>query len=186
MNKRIPTNSYLNEKAKHYVSEHSTLEDMIDAAYRAGYQARCFEAHYEDDAMWQAIDSQMQWSADTFGPGPRTNHVLDHLSKEVEEARAKPADLEEWIDIMILAADGAWRGAGATAQEIIDAYKAKLYKNFQRKWPDWRLSPDKAIEHIRDDEEPGPTREELMSALHEAEARATEGLPMIFRQKSGE
>lgn len=96
---------------------------------------------------------QREWSEATFGPGPRTQGVLDHIRKELAEIEADPSDLGEWVDVLILAFDGAWR-AGWEPQQIIDAIKAKQAKNEARVWPDWRTAdPDKAIEHDRSQDE---------------------------------
>ena len=93
---------------------------------------------------------QMGWSAGTFGPGPRTRGVIDHIRKELEEIEQDPTDLNEWVDVIILALDGAWR-AGHMPNEIIYAIRAKQLKNEQREWPDWRTqSEDRAIEHVRE------------------------------------
>jgi len=95
------------------------------------------------------IAHQIEWSTATFGPGPRTLGVVDHIKKELEEILAEPEDLEEWVDVITLAIDGAWR-MGHAPQAIIDAVKAKQVKNEARQWPDWRtLSTDVAIEHVR-------------------------------------
>ena len=92
---------------------------------------------------------QREWSERTFGPGTRTLGVLDHIRKELAEIEADPTDLAEWVDVIILAFDGAWR-AGWEPQQIIDAIKAKQAKNEARTWPDWRtMSEDAAIEHDR-------------------------------------
>jgi hypothetical protein len=110
-----------------------------------------------DGGEWtlkQSIDAahlahQRDWSLRTFGPGPRTKGVLDHIRKELVEIEAAPSDLGEWADVVILAFDGAWR-AGWEPQLIIDAVKAKQAKNEARVWPDWRtMSEDVAIEHDR-------------------------------------
>lgn len=96
------------------------------------------------------IDRQRGWSAATFGPGPRLNAILDHIGKEMREIAAQPLDLAEWVDVIILALDGAWR-AGWESQQIIDAIREKQARNEARSWPDWRTSdPDRAIEHIRE------------------------------------
>lgn len=98
------------------------------------------------------IARQRTWSADTFGSGDRTQGVLDHIRKELGEIEENPDDLEEWIDVIILALDGAWR-RGYSPQRIVDALAAKQLKNMQREWPDWReAAPDQAIEHVRDAE----------------------------------
>jgi hypothetical protein len=95
------------------------------------------------------LEHQRLWSGQTFGPGGRTQGVIDHIRKELIEIENEPTDLMEWVDLLILAFDGAWR-AGWEPQEIIDAIKYKQSINEQRTWPDWRTAePDKAIEHIK-------------------------------------
>jgi hypothetical protein len=97
----------------------------------------------------QHLTLQRAWSERTFGPGPRTKGVLDHIRKELKEIEDDPLDVKEWVDVVILALDGAWR-AGWEPQAIIDAIKAKQVKNEARTWPDWRtMSEDQAIEHDR-------------------------------------
>lgn len=95
------------------------------------------------------IENQRAFSARTFGPGLRTQGLIDHISKELKEIENQPTDVEEWVDIIILALDGAWR-AGGEPQQIIDTLKMKQAKNESRKWPDWRSVPEgQAIEHER-------------------------------------
>ena len=102
---------------------------------------------------------QRSFSERTFGPGARTKGVIDHIRKELLEIEAAPADLSEWIDVVILALDGAWR-TGATPEQIIAALVAKQDKNEARQWPDWRTAaPDQAIEHVRHDLESIETSE---------------------------
>lgn len=98
------------------------------------------------------LQRQREFSERTFGPGARTAGLIDHIRKELLEIEADPGDLAEWIDVAILALDGAWR-TGASPQQIIDALVAKQVKNEGRTWPDWRTAPaDKAIEHDRSGE----------------------------------
>lgn len=98
------------------------------------------------------LERQRQWSLATFGPGSRLLGVLDHIRKELREIEDNPTDVGEWVDVVILALDGAWR-SGAEPQQIIDALIAKQARNEARAWPDWRgLSPDRAIEHVRTEE----------------------------------
>ena len=97
------------------------------------------------------IDRQIIFSRATFGPGHRTAGVIDHIRKELIEIEDNPNDLEEWIDVIILGIDGAWR-AGYTPKEIAAALAAKQVRNEARNWPDWHtVSTEEAIEHIRDD-----------------------------------
>lgn len=104
----------------------------------------------EGDMRLEAyITEQIQFSRATFGPGARAAGVVDHIRKELAEIEAAPDDLEEWVDVIILALDGAWR-AGYTPEQITAQMRAKLDKNKQRDWPDWRTVPEgKAIEHVR-------------------------------------
>lgn len=95
------------------------------------------------------IAHQREWSTETFGPGARSLGVIDHIRKELVEIEADPADIYEWVDVIILAFDGAWR-AGWEPQQIIDAIKDKQAHNEARRWPDWRSrSENAAIEHDR-------------------------------------
>ncbi|AZO81302.1 hypothetical protein BLM15_09055 [Bosea sp. Tri-49] len=101
---------------------------------------------------------QRAFSLKTFGPGPRTKGVLDHIRKELAEIESDPSDISEWVDVILLALDGAWR-AGWEPEAIAEAIEAKQTKNEVRNWPDWRTAdPDKAIEHVRSAEKPAAPR----------------------------
>ncbi|MEV1321972.1 dATP/dGTP pyrophosphohydrolase domain-containing protein [Micromonospora arborensis] len=107
--------------------------------------------HHPTPAVIDAehLARQRAFSERTFGPGSRTDGVIDHIRKELKEVEAAPDDLSEWVDVVILALDGAWR-AGHEPQQIIDAIVAKQAKNEARIWPDWRTAkPGQAIEHDR-------------------------------------
>lgn len=96
------------------------------------------------------LERQIAFSERTFGPGPRTEGVVDHIRKELKEVLEHPSDLKEWVDVIILGFDGAWR-AGHKPHEIIAAIKAKQLENEGRTWPDWRTADvGKAIEHVRE------------------------------------
>lgn len=99
-------------------------------------------------------DARSAWSLETFGPGARTEGVIAHMRKELVEVEAKPDDLEEWIDLVLLALDGAFRSAGADGERIMFALIAKHSKNVGREWPDWRTAGDGPIEHVKKDGEP--------------------------------
>ena len=102
--------------------------------------------------FWSHLHRQRQWSEKTFGPGSRSQGVVDHIRKELTEIEADPTDLGEWVDLIILSFDGAQR-LGGPVQDIIDAVHAKLARNEKRTWPDWRTAePGKAIEHDRSGE----------------------------------
>lgn len=93
---------------------------------------------------------QQAFSRKAFGPGRRVAALLDHLRKELAEIEADPASLEEWVDVAMIALDGAWR-CGATVEEVAAQLARKQVINECRQWPDWREEPpDRAIEHVRE------------------------------------
>ncbi len=95
------------------------------------------------------IERQREFSRNTFGPGMRTLGVIDHIRKELVEIEHAPEDLSEWVDVILLALDGAWR-SGHDPELICDAIAAKQAKNELREWPDWKKAEfGKAIEHVR-------------------------------------
>ena len=103
------------------------------------------------------LERVREWSHNTFGPanGDPTG-ILAHIRKELDEIAANPRDTEEWIDVVILALDGAWRCdvhpyGIMTPRFIVEALWNKWDKTEKRKWPDWRTAaPGQPIEHIKD------------------------------------
>ena len=94
------------------------------------------------------IGRQIPWSERTFGHGLHTLGITKHIEKELGEIRAEPHSVEEWVDVVILALDGAWR-AGHTPEEVAAEMERKQVVNFARRWPP--PSPeDQPNEHIRD------------------------------------
>ena len=99
------------------------------------------------------LERKHMFSVATFGPGHRLHGVLDHIRKELVEVEKEPWALDEWIDIVILALDGAAR-QGHAPQAIVAALIDKWRKVESRDYPDWRTADaDKAIEHVRTPEE---------------------------------
>lgn len=98
------------------------------------------------------LERQRQFSEQTFGPGDASDRFAGlsiHIKKELLELEREPMCLEEWIDVVLLGLDGAWR-TGASSAEIAKALEAKQAKNEKREWPDWRTVPKgTAIEHVR-------------------------------------
>ncbi len=97
------------------------------------------------NADW--LERKHNWSVKTFGPGPRTEGICKHIEKELIEIRKAPADLTEWVDVILLALDGAAR-AGHSPNAIIMAMHDKQLENYNRKWG--KPAPqDQPNEHIR-------------------------------------
>lgn len=100
------------------------------------YAAGCAESERADAAERKFdfvghLKKQSAFSARAFGPGPRTVGIVNHIRKELEEVLANPRDIMEWIDVMILASDGALR-EGFTPEEVAHALATKLAINEQR------------------------------------------------------
>ena len=93
------------------------------------------------------LANQIKWSKKTFGDGLRTLGIARHIEKELEEVRANPEDLSEWIDIILLAMDGYWRHGG-TPQTLFKHLAEKQQKNFLRAYP-FPVSQDLPSEHIK-------------------------------------
>ena len=140
-----------------------TPEMLADLQFHADFASNMYAKRVYETAIAECllsiprhVEEQREFSATTFGPGTaaeRFEGIRDHIQKELRELEAAPMDLEEWIDVAILALDGAWR-TGASSEEIANAFAAKLAKNKSRKWPDWRTAtPGKAIEHVREEDE---------------------------------
>lgn len=92
---------------------------------------------------------QKTWSERTFGPGQRTEMVIAHIRKELDEIQGSPDDIFEWVDVVLLALDGAWR-AGFSPTQIAHTIDRKQTINEARDWPDWRLQKNnQPIEHIK-------------------------------------
>jgi hypothetical protein len=124
----------------------------------------------------QHLTRQTAVSRATFGPGPRTKGVTDHITKELREVQkvyqgndGDPKGLpdchvhrqaaEEWVDVAILGLDGltravwaanpTWDAARVSAHACL-LIECKQGKNEKRSWPDWRTAdPEVAIEHVR-------------------------------------
>lgn len=97
----------------------------------------------------QHLRRSREFSERTFGPGQRTAGLVEHIQSELDEIQRDPTDLFEWIDVVILALDGAWR-AGYSPEEIAAALSIKQKRNEGRRWPDWRsVGEGKAIKHVK-------------------------------------
>lgn len=106
---------------------------------------------------------QADFSTKTFGPygEARSQGILDHARKEIEEIVADPMDVEEWCDLAILAFDGALsavmqngmvsEGDHVLAASLVNGQMLiKQRKNFARQWPARADQvAGKAVEHIR-------------------------------------
>jgi hypothetical protein len=96
------------------------------------------------------------WSQATFGPPTvfDVEKLVTHIGLELEEVRNHPSDVEEWVDIIILAIDGAWR-TGHSPEAIQHALIKKQEKN---KYRQWNVNPDSSEPnlHVRDERETNP------------------------------
>lgn len=109
----------------------------------------------------QHLIRQMAFSHATFGPGQRTQGVIDHIRKELVEVEESGGSPDEWVDVVILALDGMARSVAynldgsrrdpeTVVPSICRLIREKQSRNEARVWPDWRTAdPSKAIEHVR-------------------------------------
>lgn len=93
----------------------------------------------------QFIDEFIAWARGTFGEGDHTASLLAHVKEELAEVEERPGALEEYIDIIILGMDGAWRAG--REKEIIPRFSAAslrdkstlatIRKNIPHVWRDF-------------------------------------------------
>lgn len=99
------------------------------------------------------IHDHWTWSQKTFGEGDRTEGLLKHIARESDEVRAADHPdqaLGQWVDIIILAIDGALR-AGHTPLAVAQAILNKHRINKGRRWPPLvNQIPGEPNEHIRE------------------------------------
>lgn len=137
------------------------------AAYRDGRPVRFFgpvnraletlsrNGYGQKYALPAIFARQFAWSDRTFGSGYRMTALLKHIRKELQEIERSPNDPVEWIDVALLALDGAWRcvslsGASVEvcAATVAEALIDKMAKNRERQWK-VSSNPDEPIEHVR-------------------------------------
>jgi hypothetical protein len=98
--------------------------------------------------MASFFDEKAAWSRATFGSGHRRG-VIEHIRSELAEIEAKPSDLTEWIDVVLLAMDGAARSAGSDGAAFVAALIEKQRRNERRTWPS-DVPPDAATHHVEE------------------------------------
>jgi len=127
------------------------VRELVAIAVETGRDQERLKTKFNVAAFF---DNKAAWSSATFGPGDRYQGVCNHIRKELQEIESDPSDLTEWVDVVLLAMDGAWRAAGADGEAFVRALIAKDEKNRSRTWSDWRtLAPDAVSEHVREGKE---------------------------------
>ena len=126
--------------------------DRVAAILREAFP-QLAESAQAPEALAVFLARQIEWSTQTFGTARRTLGITKHIEKEIVEVRAKPDDLTEWIDIIILALDGYWRHGGKPETILCDL-NAKAEINYGRVYP-MPTSEDEPSEHIRGDQPKG-------------------------------
>lgn len=71
------------------------------------------------------IERLRAWSDRTFGTDRPLQYNVDHIRSELLEIEAEPTDVMEWVDVIILALDGAGRG-GHSPERIASALLTKM------------------------------------------------------------
>ena len=86
------------------------------------------------DDLAAFYDRKAEWSRATFGGGSRWRGLIEHIRAELDEIASEPSDLTEWVDVVLLAMDGAAR-AGHDGEAFVRALLAKHEINTRRTWP---------------------------------------------------
>lgn len=78
------------------------------------------------------LQNKNEWARRTF-PTCTVKGILAHIRLELIEVEKKPDDLEEWVDVILLALDGAHR-AGYSPQQVVKELQRKQRVNEDRQW----------------------------------------------------
>lgn len=95
------------------------------------------------------LERQFAWSSRTFGEGYRSTALIEHIRRELLEIEADPTDPMEFIDVALLALDGAWRCRKISGELVALLMIQKMAINRARRWGP--VSDDKPTEHVRDE-----------------------------------
>lgn len=129
------------------------LQAKLDAEHQLQYLSTVSKAMVDlvttmgKTSLARFAEDHRVWSLKTFGAGYSTGRIIKHIEKELREIAADPADLVEWIDVIMLAMDGYWRNGGQP-EELMNRLREKLKIVMARKYvvPE---DPDGPIEHDR-------------------------------------
>lgn len=95
------------------------------------------------------IARQQDWSKRTFGDGMRTRGLSTHIRKELAEIADDPRSLEEWVDVILLALDGAWRCGPHEPDTVARAILDKQHVNMHERTWTRPATEDEPAEHDR-------------------------------------
>ena len=121
------------------------VDEMVDKAFVEFDQLN--EKWEHGFILW--LEGKLAWSYKTFGMAERAEGVCKHIEAELVEVRADPYDIKEWIDVVLLALDGACR-TGHTPREIVETLVEKQKANELRKWAPPPLN-DQPSFHIKEE-----------------------------------
>jgi len=95
------------------------------------------------------VNRQRTWSTTQFGESVDLPRILNHITEATGDVEKEPARLHNWIDIVLLAMDGAWR-AGHSPKEVVQAIQDVQVRNIMRDWQNpGDLPIGEPIKHIR-------------------------------------
>ena len=95
------------------------------------------------------LDNVKKFNNKTFGGftlEEKASSLVKHIRAECVEIEENPTDLDEWIDVVILAMDALLRAE--EPHEILRRWANKMAKNASRDWPE--PAADKPMFHIKD------------------------------------
>ena len=138
---RVEELQEMNHQQRHVLEE---LRDVID---RQREELLAIKAPAPYNLIIELEQKHIPWSVKTFGSGNRTQGILKHIHKELTEIESNPHDCAEWIDVVILALDGAWRH-GHSASHVVHTLFRKMHAIRQRIYP-MPASEDDPSEHDR-------------------------------------
>jgi len=118
---------------------------IIAALWESVHKAAAQQGLHPFDHLW---GEQAKFSQKTFGPDQERGPIgaIRHLQEEAKELEAKPDDVVEYADCLLLILDAARRN-GMTPDDLLYQAFTKLQVNRRRKWPK-PAAADQPIKHI--------------------------------------
>ena len=122
----------------------------LDGARRAGHSLFDLAAAWPGGSFFDSetrLHAQFDLARSWFGESAAPAGVVPLIEERLAHLETHPGDLGAWLGVTSLAFEGGRRASGTPAK-LLETLEAKLARNQQRTWPDWRTHAlDEPMQH---------------------------------------